>query len=76
MELAKRGIIKGVHNVVCPLCFLEKEDVEHLFGSCPFSNLIWSKFCMWIRVGGVFHTCSLLDRLNGLNSVISCWFFV
>lgn len=36
LELAKRGIIDGPHNVVFPLCFLEEEDVEHLFGSCFF----------------------------------------
>ncbi|KAI5384859.1 hypothetical protein KIW84_071729 [Lathyrus oleraceus] len=48
MEFAKRGIIEGAHNVVCPLCFLEEEDVEHLFGSCTFSNFIWSKLYEWV----------------------------
>lgn len=37
MELAKRGIIYGSHNVVCPLCFMEEEDLEHFFCSFSFS---------------------------------------
>lgn len=40
MELVKREIIVSAHYVVCPLEFLEEESVEHLFGSCFFSNLL------------------------------------
>ena len=35
MELAKRDIIEDAHNVVCPLCFVVEEDIDHLFGSYP-----------------------------------------
>lgn len=74
MVLAKIGIIEGAHNVFCPLCFLEEEDVEHLFGSCTFTNIIWSKLCEWVGVSEAFPMGPLLDRLHGINSTNSSWF--
>lgn len=61
--------------MVCPLCFFEEDDVENLFSSCPFSNLIWSKLCEWVGVGDAFPTGSLLYGLHGINSANSSWVF-
>ena len=68
MELTKRGIIEGPHNVVCPLCFKKKEDMEHLFCSCSFYNLSWMNFCVWIDVDAPSLGDCLLVRLQHLNS--------
>lgn len=63
MELAKRKIIEGVHNVICPLLFLGEEDVVDLLGSCYFYNLIWNNICMWFGIGVSSLVGSLLDML-------------
>lgn len=62
MESLKQGIIESVDNIVCSLCFLNEEDVIHLFCSCSYSNLIWFNFCVWIGVGATSFAGSLLDR--------------
>lgn len=45
MELARQGVLMGSHNLVCPLCFGGKEDLDHLFGECPISKLLLRKIC-------------------------------
>lgn len=37
IQLEKRGVISGGYNIVCPLCFFEDKDVNHLFLSCPIN---------------------------------------
>lgn len=75
MELAKRGIIGGAHNMVCHLWFLKDEDVEHLFCSCSISNFLWNSSCLWIGVDCPALGDSLLDRLIYFNSSSSFCFF-
>lgn len=39
-ELAKRGIIVGIHDLVCPLSLGPKESHCHLFIRCPKAVLV------------------------------------
>lgn len=60
---------------VCDLCFLEDENLEHLFCLCSFFNILWNKFCLWTGIDSLALGGTLLDRLLSLNSSSYFWFF-
>ncbi|KAI5405725.1 hypothetical protein KIW84_052477 [Lathyrus oleraceus] len=69
MELANRDIIEGAHNVVCPLCFLEEDDVEHVFGYCTFTNITWSNLCenVFLFKGSILKILDVLSMIKLLS---------
>lgn len=70
MELARQGVLVGSHNLVCPLCFGGKEDLNNLFGEFPVSKLWWRKICDWLRVDCSNLTGSIINWLQALE--MSC----
>lgn len=82
INLARRGILVCVHDLVFPLCFLFDEDLEHLFGGCVVSNLWWNIFCRWLHVDLVDFFRTIITRLQALEvssfSLFNCdvsWLF-
>lgn len=65
MEVVKRGIVEGPHDVVFPLCFLEEEDVEHLFGFA-FFLILFGPSC----VSGLEWTTLSLRALCWIDSMV------
>lgn len=40
VKLAKREVVIETHNLVCPLCFVDEDDVDHLFISYSIAK-VW-----------------------------------
>lgn len=40
-KLANRGILVGEHNLVCPFCLGQVEDLDHLFLFCLVASRVW-----------------------------------
>ncbi|XP_019257768.1 PREDICTED: uncharacterized protein LOC109235982 [Nicotiana attenuata] len=38
------------NELLCPMCNVEEESVEHLFFKCTFAAAIWSKILHWMGV--------------------------
>ncbi|GJY07049.1 RNA-directed DNA polymerase, eukaryota [Tanacetum coccineum] len=45
LNLQNKGII--CPSVLCPLCDLEAENIQHLFYQCSLANTLWSKVMEW-----------------------------
>ncbi|GKA00297.1 RNA-directed DNA polymerase, eukaryota, reverse transcriptase zinc-binding domain protein [Tanacetum coccineum] len=45
LNLSKRGI--DIHSILCPICDKEVESSSHLFFSCQFARMIFSKIACW-----------------------------
>lgn len=60
MELVKPKIIYGEHNLVCPLCFIYMDDINHLFCACKVNKLVYDRMCFWLAIDRGLEDESLL----------------
>lgn len=61
--MAHRGVLIGVHNLVCPLFFAQVEDLDHLFLLCSVASRDWLIMLNWIDIT---HMVSQTDVLSYL----------
>ncbi|KAJ9560014.1 hypothetical protein OSB04_005174 [Centaurea solstitialis] len=47
-NLSKRGV--NTPSLLCPLCNLEEETVDHLFCSCSAAKDLWKWMCDWCMI--------------------------
>jgi hypothetical protein len=50
MILVRKGIIVNPHEFCCPFCFIEEEEIDHVFFNCSFSQQLWKKKFKWMNV--------------------------
>lgn len=50
MELKRRGMLKNDEDLLCPLCELEEENIDHLFVKCPVAQNLWMNFANLLEV--------------------------
>lgn len=62
-ELAKRGLISGMHKLGCPLCLCENETHYHLFIVCHVAKEVWSFIFDWVQVEGNFYFPAVSNHL-------------
>lgn len=82
LELAKRGILSGNHELVCPHCWKADESLEHVFLNCPTSRHVWLQMSAWMRLdirekhnSLVSHIC-YFTYVSNRSSYFSCLFFI
>ena len=75
LNLQNKGII--CPSIMCPLCDLEAEDINHLFYRCSLAKTLWSKVMEWW--GLIFHQDLSMEsiwctvsaaRLQGLAATV------
>lgn len=50
VELARREVINGIHNIVCHMCFNIDEMAHRLFLRCSVLVQVWRKLHSWIVI--------------------------
>lgn len=68
VELAKREVIQGTHNLLCLFCSHDIEDIDHLFFNCEKSKFIWRRTCEWLVVEIDLEEEMRLNYVRELNS--------
>lgn len=62
--LAKRGILFRPHNLVCPLCFSQPEDINHIFVHYSVVVIVWTNMFSW------FGICLMSLQQNVLSHIV------
>ncbi|XP_058756813.1 uncharacterized protein LOC131630037 [Vicia villosa] len=66
-ELGNRGITLSTSGLLCPLCGIEVETMEHLFLGCPKVKIIWMRVFRWLEVDfeARFSLITNVDNVSG-----------
>ncbi|XP_022042172.1 uncharacterized protein LOC110944836 [Helianthus annuus] len=64
--LARRNITMA--SVVCPLCGEKDETVQHIFGSCYISSVVWHLVSRWLPISPIY-TFNISDLLRVHNHI-------
>lgn len=63
-ELKKRNVLNGSHDVVCPLCFNEEEDIMHLVFNCDVRRKVWWLVYSWLRCDDTIGSINPVEHYN------------
>lgn len=50
VDLPRRWVIHGSHNLVCPMCFGDEESIPCMFLQFPIAAQVWRKTHSWIYI--------------------------
>lgn len=70
LELCKRGIINGPHNIVCPLCFNDEDMVALLFLHYIVASQIWTGSINWMGIHVFPLLAKNLDNFVFFDSIL------
>lgn len=69
-QLTKKGILRGQHNLVCPLCLGLEGNLINIYFLCPLAVKVWHMLSRWIFLDSLAPFVSICDHLAGFMLLI------